>query len=259
MAGREKKRARKNLPIPDVAMAPPAGQLIKLGVRPSSAERLVAATWNRSGNLLRALAERLKLEPGAAVAVFCTESGGSGFSADGRMIIRFENHHFYRHWGSAHRDAFEAHFRFNAAKAWTGHQWRESAGEGFKQVHADQSSEWRAFEFARTLDDTAAKLSISMGGPQIMGSNYAGAGFESVHQMFDAFSASEKRQIVAFFDFLRGTETHPRKVLALQRLDFVRFAELYNGPGNASVYGARLSNLYETFQRLMPASAAAVA
>lgn len=244
-------------PFPELAMAPPDDQLIRLGGRPTSAERLVAGTWNKSGNLLRALAGQLKFETGAAVAVFCTESGGNGFGPDGRMVIRFENHHFFRYWGKTHEAEFEAHFRFDSKKSWTGHQWRESAAGEFEQVHRGQNSEWRVFEFARTLDDRAAKLSISMGGPQIMGSNYADAGFESVEQMFDTFSGSEKRQIVAFFDFLQGTETHPRKVLALQRMDFVRFAELYNGPGNAAIYSARISGMYETFERLRPAAAAA--
>ncbi len=240
-------------------MAPPHDELIKLGPRPASAERLVAEVWNNSGNLLSALAGRLKFEPGAAVAVFCVECGGNGFGPDGRMVIRFENHHFFRHWGKSHNEAFDPHFRFDPKETWKSHQWRESSGGAFEPVHQDQASEWRVFEFARTLDDTAAKLSISMGGPQIMGSNYAGAGFQSVQQMFDAFAASEKRQIIAFFDFLQGTETHPRKVLALQRMDFVRFAELYNDRGNAAIYSARIRTMYDTFQRLRPAATPAAA
>ncbi len=243
-------------PLPNVALAPTESQRITLRSRPTAAEKLVAATWNRSGALLSALASKLKFDTGAAVAVFGTESGGSGFR-DGRMVIRFENHHFFRHWGKTHRGPFDAHFRYNAPKPWTGHLWRASEAGAFQPVHKDQQSEWRCFEFARALNDTAAKLSISMGGPQILGSNYADAGFESVDEMFDAFASGEKRQIVAFFDFLQGAETHPPKVLALQRLDFIRFAELYNGPGNAAEYGARLSGTFEAFQRLRPSAAVA--
>jgi hypothetical protein len=206
---------------------------------------------------LQALAGHLKFDPGAAVAVFCTESCGKGFGRDGRMIIRFENHHFFHDWGTSHRDVFDQHFVFNSDKPWTGHQWRDSASGTWQNVHQDQNSEWSAFMFARGLDDTAAKRSISMGGPQILGSNCVDAGFESVQQMFDAFSASEKRQIIAFFDFLQGTETHPRKVLALQQMDFPRFAELYNGVGNAAEYGSRIRGSFDTFRRLRPAAAAA--
>jgi hypothetical protein len=243
--------AIKDLPA-DVAMAPPENELIPLDARSSNTERLVAGVWNKSGNLLRVLAESLEFEPGAAVAVFSAESGGAGFGPEGRLTIRFENHHFYRHWGKAHRNVFDAHYRFDAAKTWTGHRWRASAAGAFERVHKDQNSEWRAFDFARALDDTAAKLSVSMGAPQILGSNYAAAGFESVHEMFQEFSASERAQIVAFFTFLQGTEAQPRKVMALQRLDFVRFAELYNGAGNAAVYGARIGSIYESYRRLRP-------
>lgn len=243
-------------PLPEIALCPPDNQCIKLSARCTSAEKLVATTWNRSGNLLANLAGNFKFDTGAAVAVFCTESGGAGFR-DGRLLIRFENHHFFRHWGKTNPQRFAGHFKYNAQKPWTGHLWRASQSAAFENVHQDQSSEWRCFEFARTLDDTAAKLSISMGGPQILGSNYADAGFESVDEMFDAFSSGEKRQIIAFFDFLQGTETHPRKIVALQKLDFVRFAELYNGPGNAAEYGSRLSGTYEAFQRLRPATTAA--
>jgi hypothetical protein len=171
------------------------------------------------------------------------------------MIIRFENHLFDSNWGRANADVFARHFRFDSKKRWTAHQWRPSGTGSFQDFHGDQAAEWRVFEFARTLDDRAAKLSISMGGPQILGSNHAEAGFESVNQMFDAFARSEKRQIVAFFDFLQGTSTQPRKILALQKRDFLRFAELYNGPGNATVYGAKIEALYDTFQRLRPEAA----
>jgi hypothetical protein len=175
------------------------------------------------------------------------------------MLIRFENHHFFADWGKAHPQIFEQHFIFNAQKPWTGHQWRDSPAGAFENVHTDQNSEWRTFQFACTLDETAAKRSISMGGPQILGSNYADTGFESVQEMFDAFSGSEQRQIIGFFDFLQGTETHPRKVLALQSKDFVRFAELYNGPGNAAEYGSRISGTYDTFKRLRPTAAVVTA
>jgi hypothetical protein len=244
-------------PLPGVSLTPPSSQLIKLGPRATAGEKTVATTWNSSGGVLSALATQMKFDTGAAVAVFCTESGGNCFQ-NGRMIIRFENHHFLRHWGKNHRPVFDAHFQFSAQKPWQAHMWRRSESDAFDMVHRDQNSEWNCFQFARTLDDTAAKMSISMGGPQILGSNYTEAGFESVDDMFDAFSSGEKRQIVAFFDFLQGVGTHPPKVLALQKLDFMRFAELYNGPGNAAVYSERLSMSYEAFQRLRPAVSAAV-
>jgi hypothetical protein len=52
------------------------------------------------------------------------------------------------------------------------------------------------------------------------------------------------------------TSTRVSSILALQKRDFLRFAELYNGPGNATVYCAKIEALYETFQRLRPEAAA---
>ena len=58
-------------------------------------------------------------------------------------------------------------------------------------IHVNADGEWSVFEFARTFDDDAAKLSISMGLPQIMGFNYRSVGYESVDAMFDAFSRDD--------------------------------------------------------------------
>jgi len=234
-------------------MAPPDDELLRLSEHPTSAERLAARVWNKAGGLLSSLAAQLQLETGVAVAVFCVESGGDGFGPGGRMLIRFENHHFFRHWGKANSEVFHTHFQFDAKRPWTGHRWRASAAGEFELVHCGQAGEWRAFEFARSLDETAAKLSISMGSPQILGSNHAAAGFGSVHEMFDAFSSSERRQIEAFFDFLQKSEAQPRMVPALRQKDFRRFAELYNGPGNAAAYGEKIKQMYDTFERLRAA------
>ncbi len=240
-------------PIDSVPLAAAPDQQIKLGPNPSGTDRQVANTWNKYGGLLAALAAQLRIDPGAAVAVLAIESGGRGFAADGRMIIRFENHLFYRQWGKDHRDLYDRHFRFSPEKNWQGHQWRQFANQPFRDFHGTQDGEWQAFSFARTLDDTAAKLSISMGGPQIVGFNYTTLGFESVHQMYDAFSANERNQIIGFFDFVQGPSRDSRRVLALQQGDFTTFASMYNGPGQAARYGSLMQGLFDVFKRLKPA------
>jgi hypothetical protein len=247
-------------PIDAVPLASTPAQQIKLGPNATSTERQVANTWNKYGGLLAALADQLRIDPGTAVAVLTIESGGRGFGADGRMIIRFENHLFYRQWGKDHRDTYDRHFKFNPEKNWLGHQWRQFANQPFRDFHGTQDGEWRVFSFARSLDpqgtfgsDTAAKLSISMGGPQIVGFNYTTLGFESVHQMYDAFSANERNQIIGFFNFVQGPSRDSRRVLALQAGDFTTFASMYNGPGQAARYGSLMQGLFDVFKRLKPA------
>jgi hypothetical protein len=231
----------------------PENQRIVLGPNATGTDRQVANTWNKYGGVLAALSADLDVDPGAAVAVLAIESGGRGIAADGRMIIRFENHLFFRQWGKHNVEVFNRHFGFNADKNWLEHRWRRFTNQPFTDFHGTQDGEWAVFSFARSLDDTAAKLSISMGGPQIVGFNYPTLGYESVHQMFDAFSASERNQIVGFFDFVQGASRDSRRVLALQAGDFTTFASLYNGPGQAAKYGSLMQGVFDAFQRLKPA------
>jgi hypothetical protein len=234
-------------PFPNVKMTPD----LPLREGTTASERMVSGVWNRAGGVLKALSDKLGFHSGVATAVFCTESGGRGFGADGRMIIRFENHHFFKFWGSkpANQASFAQHFRFDSAKPWTNHTWTPG-DRPFEPFHGKQAGEWEVFDFASGLDAHAAKLSISMGSPQILGSNFAEMGFESAEQMFDAFKSGEKRQIIGFFDFVQGPGTSSRKVQAMRDRDFVRFAELYNGAGNATEYSGSIEKYFADFQRL---------
>jgi hypothetical protein len=108
--------------------------------------------------------------------------------------------------------------------------------------------EWDVFSFARTLDDDDAKKSISMGLPQVLGSNFGVLGFASVDDMFNAFVASERNQVVAFFDFLQGSGSSATN--ALRNRDFRTIASIYNGPGNAEQYGKLIENHYNNFIKL---------
>ncbi|MDM8531385.1 N-acetylmuramidase domain-containing protein [Anaerolineales bacterium HSG25] len=238
--------------LTSLPLEPSADQQAITGPESTSQQRMAAKTWNRYGGLLIPLAERLNIDPKVAAAVLTIESSGNSFGSDGRMIIRFENHIFYEKWGKENENWFDQHFRFDWSRSWQGHKWRKpSAGDDdWQSFHDKQTSEWELFEFACSLDDTAAKLSISMGAPQIMGFNHTLLGFEAVQHMFTAFSASAHHQIIGFFDFVQGPGTHSRRMLALQNLDFNSFAAMYNGPGQAAFYGGRIRNIYEALQKI---------
>lgn len=214
-----------------------------------SPARLTARIWNSFGGLLEPLSGKLGIDPGVAVAVVATESSGSGFQ-NGRMIIRFENHHFWRYWGKAHPEPFARHFSFDASKPWTRHQFRPAADKPWQSFHGRQETEWLVFDLAQSLDDQAAKLSISMGLPQIMGSNHALIGYDSVEDMFAAFGTDERTQLIGLFDFIQGPNTSSDKVTALQRKDFAAFAALYNGKGQAAAYGEILRRYYDAYSTL---------
>jgi hypothetical protein len=234
----------------------------KLRVNPKDPllNRLAASIWNKYGSLLAALSAELRIEPAVAIAVFAVESGGNCFDPKTKkMIIRFENQVFFDQWGKQNKDKFDTHFTFNPGQRWMDHKWRPSAGEEFRPVdkrdfHGAQDREWEVFEFARTLNDPAAKKSISMGAPQIMGFNFAICGYESVQEMFAAFAASERSQIIGFFDFVQGPNTNSRRVISLQSQDFETFAALYNGPGQAAKYGNLIRTTFDAFNQMKTAA-----
>jgi hypothetical protein len=209
-----------------------------------------ARIWNKYGGLLEPLANKIGIEPGAAVAVIAVESGGSGLGPDGRMLIRFENHLFWGNWGKANAATYNQVFQFDQTVTWRGHKYRTQANAAWQDVHTNQASERAALAYARTLDDQAAKKSISMGLVQILGSNHRAIGYDTVDAMFDAFSADERFQLLGFFNFVKNDQ---RQVNALQAKDFVAFARIYNGPGQPDYYGGLIKGVYDGFKALQNA------
>lgn len=245
--------------LADILLEPPAGLTSPLDQGGLSGRAFfLARIWNRYGGLLQALAGRLGMDPGVAVAVFATEAGGYALAEEERMVIRFENHIFFNEWGKRHPDKFAQHFRFNPApgQSWKDHQWRPSPDQPWQSFHGDQEREWAVFTFACTLDDDAAKRSISMGIAQIMGFNCRALGYATAGEMFDALSRDLRRQVFSFFDFVRQK---PGTVEALRRGDFRTFARIYNGPGQMDTYAKLISDDNETFQKVSPQPVAAEA
>jgi hypothetical protein len=234
-------------------LAPPAGWQVSppLGVADGGLLRAVE-TWNRYGGLLAVLAYVLGIDPTLAAAVLAVESGGRAFGPGGRMVIRFEVHTFFDRWGVQQPDRFARHFQFDLATPWEGHRFRPDPGQPWRPVHTvDQAGDWEAFDFAsRQLDDTAAKLALGMGAPQIMGFNYSAIGYEAVQQMFDAFSADERHQVMGFFDFVQGGNPNSRAVRALQAEDLLTFAAIYNGGGRAEEYKRRMEKALVNLRQL---------
>jgi uncharacterized protein YgiM (DUF1202 family) len=222
-----------------------------LTVTGTSEQRNAAATWNRWGALLADLSDKKQLDVACALAVLCVESSGKGFEQNNsdRMIIRFENHKFWKFWGKHNPQQFRQHFRYSSDKVWRGHEWRREPIGEWQSFHGRQSNEWQVFEFARQLDENAAILSISMGAPQIMGFHFERIGYQSVVEMFDAFAHSIQGQVNGLFDFFS-----PRMLQYLKDLAFEDFAGMYNGKGQKKVYGDKIQKHYGAFKKMMPNS-----
>ncbi len=219
----------------------------QLPVQGDATERQLASTWNRFGGLLTHLSGNKDIDVACSISVLCVESSGKGFEPANRdrMIIRFENHKFWKYWGRQHPEQFHDHFQYKRGQAWKGHRWRKTEFNDWATFHGNQAAEWEVLDFARSLDEPAALQSISMGAPQIMGFHYKGLGYASPLDMFNDFSSGIGPQIHGLFEFLSDT-----MLLRLRNRDFEGFAALYNGSGQKEYYGGLLKKYYTLFKRV---------
>jgi hypothetical protein len=232
------------------ALALPRAQRVNLSTTKTTPARRVGRAWNRYGYLLLQTADALGIDVGLATAVVAAEANRRGIAPNGRLVLRFENHVFWAQWGAEHEARFREHFDFDEGRPWIKHRWRPSADEAWRDCHGSQEDEWEVFEFARTLDETAAILSTRMGLAGMMGSAFATVGYESAGQMFDAFSSSERYQILALFDLIAGPDADTRRLAALRGKDLGVFATLQYGNDQAAKYSGILHDLYQAFQEL---------
>lgn len=188
--------------------------------------------WQRFGALLSRESDRLGIDPAVGLAVLLAESGGRTAAADGRMIIRFENHIFFQKWGTSNPELFGRFFQFDPGEKWKGHRWRRSPNDPWQECHQSQAGEWEILDFARSMHEESALQSISMGAAQIMGFNFAVLGYASASEMFKDFQRGEENQIRGFFRYVESKGL----VDALRRGNYLAFAEGYNGAGQAPFY-----------------------
>lgn len=228
-----------------IALAP----VKKVKVEGNQDERTIQTIWNEYGNLLQELSDQLKADVGSTLAIFGIESRGQGFWKPGHSLIRFETHVFHKFWGNKHPEVFDGHFQFNARKRWTGQAFRKTPEDDWTELHTgpnSQEREWQALAIARELDETQALKSMSIGAPQILGSNYQRIGYPSPQAMFEAFNKDIRFHLFAFFDFLNDDMVH-----AMRKRDFKRFASHYNGSGQAKHYGGRMKDYYRLYKKLI--------
>lgn len=164
--------------------------------------RLTLADFQRAALLLNA--------PVASVrAVTSVESGGGGFLADGRLVLRFEPHIFSKYtqgrFDAAHPDVSYA-------------TWR--SGNPTSIAHS-----YQLFTKAAGLDGYAAGLSCSYGLFQCMGFNFAMCGCKTFKEFYTRMNASEGEQLALFCAYVRNAGLDDE----MRRQDWAGFALHYNG------------------------------
>lgn len=163
----------------------------------------------------KAAAGRIGCDVAAVRAVCAVESVSSGFFPNGEPKTLFEGHKFYLYTKGAHAETAPD----LCYPKWT----REFYG-------ATWSAEFDRLQRAVALDRRAAYLSTSWGRFQIMGFNYAQAGFRDLFAFVEAMRESEGRQLLAFVDYVIVSGLGDE----LRDCRWVDFARRYNGPGYAA-------------------------
>lgn len=163
-------------------------------------------------------------------ALLGVETMGCGYLPDRRPEILYERHIFHRLTGGRFDDG-DISDRSPGAYGPTGaHQYERVAAAMEKGLGADVRS--------------AVLKSTSWGLGQIMGENFAAAGFQNVEDMVAAMSQSEDAQLAAMGSFLGATNLRA----SLQAHDWTTFARRYNGPNFAiNRYDVRLNAEFQKF------------
>jgi N-acetylmuramidase/Putative peptidoglycan binding domain len=181
--------------------------------------------WALSSEGVAKAASGLGVHPAEIWTVLTVETSGCGYLSDRRPQILYERHKFHGHT----KGKYSEHADIS-----------QSTAGGYGRHGASQYSRLAR---AVALDRKAALHSTSWGLGQIMGSNFAQAGFKNVEGMVDAMLHSEDEQLAATAAFLG----HDKKLLsAMQSHDWAAFARKYNGPNYAiNKYDVRLADHYK--------------
>jgi hypothetical protein len=165
-------------------------------------------------------------------AVLTVETRGFGFFADRRPQILFERHIFSR----------QTNRRFDSS-----HPHISSRRPG---GYKGGPREYDRLQEAMTLDEEAALKSASWGLAQIMGFNFALAGYDTVGDMVEAFVDNEDAHLESMGCFIRARSNCLR---GIQRRDWATFAACYNGPSyRINDYDNRLAAAYAKSSRSLP-------
>lgn len=182
-------------------------------------------------------ANQLGIELAALKAVRAVETGGrSGFLADGKPVILFEGHIFWKQLKQKGINP-ESHVAGNEDilyPSWTTAHYKRGALEHDRLNRAMQ------------IHQEAAMASASWGLFQIMGFNYQACGFSSVSSYVEAQHKNEREQLFSFIKFLSKTPSLP----CLKAKDWAGFARHYNGPAYAqNKYDQKLMTAYQKYSQ----------
>jgi hypothetical protein len=197
----------------------------------------LAAISNASKRLstadLERAAQTLDVPIACVQAVNEVESRGTGFLLDGRPVILFERHVFWKR--------LVAHGIDPAAIAAIDPDILSKTPGGYKGYAA----EYPRLLAAERIHSRAARESASWGSFQVMGYHWERLGYASIDDFVERMGKSEAEHLDAF---VRYVAADPVLVAALKARDWAEFAKGYNGKNYAkNQYDVKLQRAYERF------------
>ncbi|GGY12661.1 DUF3380 domain-containing protein [Massilia dura] len=185
---------------------------------------------------LQAAADRLGLPLATVRAVNEVESRGQGFLPDGRPVILFERHVFYKRLQEHGVDPAPIALQSPTICAQQVGGYQGGAGEYIR------------LEIAKHTHIAAAYEAASWGAFQIMGYYWKMLGYASVQDFVYSMQRDEAGQLDAFVRFV---EHEAPMLAALKAKKWAAFAKLYNGPAFArNLYDAKLAAAYAKYAEL---------
>ncbi len=170
-------------------------------------------------------AKTLGCEVRAIKALTAIESPKGPYDRMGRPTILFERHYFSRLTLRRYDGRYPGI--------------SNPVAGGYSFPEPDQ---YVRLQHAYSLNASAALKSASWGAFQIMGANYAQAGYATVEQFVRAMCQSVGQQLDGFVSFIKS---NPHLLHAIQQKNWAEFARIYNGPSyRKNLYDTKLAAAY---------------
>jgi len=179
-------------------------------------------------------AAALQVEPAVIKAVAKVESGGSGFLPDGKPVILFEPHVFWKELRKIDIDPtrYKGEYADILYPVWG------------TRPYGGSSKQYARLERAAKINREAALASASWGKFQIMGFNWRMCKCSSLQQFINAMYKSEDEHLRLFTNYILSANLDDE----LRNKDWKGFARGYNGPlYYKNSYDKKLAAAYKSF------------
>lgn len=184
------------------------------------------------------VANENNIEPCLILSIIKNETGSwlgeRGYLKDGRPMILFESHLFWKHLKNEGKDPNALYEKYKSILT---PRWNAEARSKYRVG----AKEYERLDLAWSISKRAALKSASYGIFQLLGENYKEYGFEEVEFFLDEILENPISQVDIWLKYAKKYNI----LDALRNKDWARAARLYNGPGfEKNSYHTKLEKHY---------------